>query len=67
MINKELQPNDIDAICVAIEKLHVVKDFMSMFDSDVLHPKTPEGIALIVGECISILNNVGGFNERQTK
>ena len=65
MVKKNLTIDNIDAISEVIAKLSAVGDFLSVFRHDVtLYKRTPEGFAVIIGECIAVLNDIGGFNEQ---
>ena len=66
MSEKKIHHNDQDALIEVVSKLSIVSDFMQLFDNDTFSPhrRTPEGLGIIIGECIDTLNRIGGFNER---
>jgi len=67
MSEKINQIRAADALADVVSKLSVVSDFMQMFDDNSsLRKKTPEGLSMIVGECIIILNQIGGVHEQPT-
>jgi hypothetical protein len=55
-----------DALNDAISKLCAVEDFIqSLGDPDfVLHKHTPNGLCLIMGECIAALKKIGCLHDR---
>ena len=62
---KHLFGDDEDALVTVITKLNAVCDFVEMLGDDfTLRKRTPEGLGMILGECINTLNRIGGFHEQ---
>jgi len=54
-----------DDLADVVSKLSVVSDFMQMLDDNFsLRTRTPEGLAVIIGECIGTLSRIGGLHEQ---
>jgi len=66
MNKRELNLDDLDEISCIIAKLSAVHDLFQGFDfeKNSFLKRTPEGLTLIIGECITILSKIGGFNEQ---
>jgi hypothetical protein len=57
-----------DALHVVVSKLSTISDFMQIFDDNfTLRKSTPEGITIIIGECIEILKKIGGGHAQPEK
>jgi len=53
------QQYDRDALCDVVAKLSTVSDFMEMLDEDFsMRKQTPEGLHLIISDCIETLNQI---------
>ena len=57
---------NVDTIMEIISKLAVVSDVISIINipGNVLFEKTPDGLCLILGECIDALMVIGGINKQ---
>jgi hypothetical protein len=65
MSEKKIHFDDADALVDVVSKLCTVSDFMQMLDDNFsLRKRTPEGLSIIIGECIDTLNRIGGFREQ---
>lgn len=54
-----------DSLYEVISKLSFVRDFMQTLDSDsTLSKYTPNGLGIILTDCVSVLCDIGGFNEQ---
>ena len=58
-----LQMND--SLYEVISKLSFIRDFMQTLDCDhSLGKYTPNGLGIILTDCVSVLCDIGGFNEQ---
>ena len=65
MTKQNLSLADIDMLSVVIAKLNTVCDFFQILDDNfTLRKRTPEGVSLIIEECINALGKIGGLNEQ---
>ena len=65
MREKKIHLDDKDALIEVIAKLDTVSDFMHLFGNDnfSMNTRTPEGLSIIIGECIGTLKTIGGVHE----
>ena len=66
MNEKDNEAKTYDALYEVIAKLGVVCDFMQTIadPNSCMRMKTPEGLGLILGECIDALKKIGGFPDQ---
>ena len=57
---------NVDAIMEVISKLSVVSDVISTINNpgNALFKETPDGLCLIIGECIDALMDLGGIEKQ---
>jgi hypothetical protein len=67
-MSKEKSPEEKDALYVVVSKLSAVSDFIGLLNTNdiSLRKSTPEGLAMIIGECIDNLKRIGGLHEQPT-
>ena len=65
MTSKQSTMDNKDALDDVVTKLSAVSDFLQMLDcSPYLRKRTPDGLSLIIDECIESLNEIGTLHER---
>jgi len=62
---KQLSINASDDFYNVITKLSIVRDLVQAFNTPkfCLSKQTPDGLGNLLSECITTLNEIGGFNE----
>jgi len=55
-----------DTLYEVITKLSLVRDFAQTLGNpgNILSKQTPNGLSCLLSECITVLNEIGGFNEK---
>ena len=67
-MNEKKAAENSDELYRVTTKLCFLRDFMQTLEdpNNCISERTPEGLSILLGECIDSINRIGGFSYEQT-